>query len=86
MNEQSIAEKVFAKLKYGGRICPKCGKKIDYLIYNAYELQKATFDGNEYSNWDSLGDIKGEAEYSCPHCNTVLFTDEKSAKEFLECG
>jgi len=68
--------------------CPKCGKKIDYLIYNAYELEKATFyvtDTNtEYSNWDSLGfTYPNTTEYHCPECDELLFVDEEEAEKFL---
>jgi predicted RNA-binding Zn-ribbon protein involved in translation (DUF1610 family) len=70
------------------RRCPKCGKEIDYLYYYAYELQKATFyissnNHAEYSNWDSIPDIKGDPEYVCPECGEVLFTSEEEAEKFL---
>jgi len=69
--------------------CPKCGKEIYYLIYYAYELQKAyvgldTSGNLEYGNWDSLGITKGEVEYRCPECNEVLFHDQEEVKRFLE--
>jgi len=68
--------------------CPKCGKEIDHLIYNAYELQKAdfyVFDTNtEYSNWDSLGfTYPNTTEYHCPKCDELLFVDEDAAEKFL---
>jgi len=64
-------------------ICPKCGEEIEYLIYNAYELQKAYFDGVDYTNWDSLGVTKGNPEYLCPECLEQLFTNEEKAVRFL---
>jgi len=58
------------------------------LAYYVYELQKADFhisNANiEYSNWDSLGEIKGIPEYACPYCLETLFTSEEEAIKFLK--
>lgn len=64
--------------------CPKCGEEIDHLHYYAYELNKADFwKTREYSNWDTLGDIKGDPDYDCPECGETLFHDQKDAEKFL---
>jgi DNA-directed RNA polymerase subunit RPC12/RpoP len=69
--------------------CPKCGKEIDHLHYYAYELLTANFSvsddgGFEYSDWDSLGDVKGLPEYRCPECSATLFKSQSEAIKFLK--
>jgi hypothetical protein len=68
--------------------CPKCGGKIDSLLYYAYELNKADVvvrNGNlEYHGWDTIPDIKGDPDYECPECGEVLFHSEKEAERFLK--
>ena len=62
--------------------CPKCGKKIDYLIYWEKAVNVAKFDKyGDYWSWETV--TADEYGYECPECGTQLFGNEEDAKKFL---
>jgi predicted RNA-binding Zn-ribbon protein involved in translation (DUF1610 family) len=68
-------------------VCPKCGKKIDYLMNYCKDVVEAYVfeikDGEpEYSHVDTY--YSGDSEYACPECGETLFYDEESAERFLK--
>jgi len=73
--------------------CPKCGKKIDQLLWQeSVALQgviEAYFD-EETGSWGRLLREYKEvpqsetSAYSCPKCKAVLFSKPKQALEFLK--
>ena len=69
--------------------CPKCGKEIDHLVYQSYELVTATAlltpaDIIDYISWESHGITRDPPEYKCPECGAVLFNKEEDAEAFLK--
>jgi len=81
MEVEEEVEKVARALKPPR--CPKCGEKVDELIFQGLEWVEARFTGEEYINWESL-DFEGEPQYLCPKCRKVLFYDENDARRFLQ--
>lgn len=77
------AERLARQLKRQVIICPECGEEINHLHFYAWELQRADFDGEKYSNWGSVGELEGY-HYACPHCQYALFEEEDEAKKFLK--
>ena len=61
--------------------CPKCGAEIDHLAWFEKVWQKAIFNGENYSNWDTVSVIEGY--YACPKCGAELFGAEEEARKFL---
>jgi len=70
-------------------VCPKCGKKIDFLINyvrNITEEFRTTLNNRgepEYEYVDTF--LSGsDSVYACPECDEDLFDSEEEAVEFLK--
>lgn len=67
----------------GKRVCPKCNKKIDYLMhFSKVEACQDYNGGDDYGPMD-FGNHTDD-KYECPHCSKVLFEDDEDAKKFME--
>jgi DNA-directed RNA polymerase subunit RPC12/RpoP len=62
--------------------CSACGKEIDHLIYYSKVEATQTFNGEDYSAIDDLGEHTDD-EYHCPECDGLLTKDEEIAKQIL---
>lgn len=69
--------------------CPKCGKEIDHLrdFSPAWQEFKATIGKDGYMSFEPMENyapMDRPDDYECPECNTVLFTDQVEAENFLK--
>jgi len=64
--------------------CPKCGKKIDYLVYWELNWDAYRFDGEVGNLIDSRPGPEDRTIFECPECGEELFTDIEEATEFLK--
>jgi hypothetical protein len=66
-------------------VCPKCGKEINVLNHVQSGRIVREFDGKarqRHSRQEFCPDNDVNT-WSCPLCDTELFTDEEEAREFL---
>jgi len=62
--------------------CPECNAEIDYLIYVETATKEFVYQGlGEHSpiGYPNVDD----SYFKCPECNSVLFSDEEIASDFL---
>ena len=53
--------------------CPRCGKGVDYLIYNGDEVIISKFAaGRKYLDEVHADVNSGSTEYICPNCNELF--------------
>ncbi len=71
-------------------VCPKCGKEIDCLDYEA-SVRESGFvcaGGETYLDYQKGRDCHDfemqDVRYSCPECTEFLTRDEDEALEFLK--
>jgi phage FluMu protein Com len=68
--------------------CPKCDKDIVELrCYEKLEKRRyytLTNEGKPYYYGENWTDFEGELEFECPNCDSLLFTDEGDASDFLK--
>ena len=62
--------------------CPKCGKKLDHLIYCEKSSYPAELINGEI--YVTLTEEVVETWYECPFCRKKLFSDDDSAVKFLK--
>jgi transcription initiation factor IIE alpha subunit len=67
--------------------CPKCGEEIDGLDNRTNAEVESYFIANN-GGWGEYlythNCYLNDGDYMCPECGEVLFTDEKSALNFLK--
>ena len=78
--------KVVARL-LGERVCPKCNKKIDSLLYFSKVEVSQDFDlDNGEPNYGSMEDFGDHTDdhYACPECFETICTEEEDAVQFMK--
>jgi len=65
--------------------CPKCGEEISTLINYSKATIRYIFDGDRYEEDKIIPSNENDANlFACPECDSILFTTEDEAKEFLQ--
>lgn len=67
-------------------ICPRCKKKVDELIYSAYELIICSFTEQGYEFKEEADVDTDTIEYLCPLCRKVVAKTEDEARKIISRG
>ena len=86
-NEGKIKEMQNAKEEMAKPVCPKCGTQINHLsvVSTGTYIQRFRVHMGYGISYED-GDFSGNGEiqnFSCPHCEQVLFESEAEAARFF---